>query len=628
MILLAALAGALASLPLAAAVVMGLRASRAELLAVAPLLVIAFGAASASLSRATGLGMLTAGCVVSLAVIATIASRCWRDVSSRIALHRVPKLVGAGALAGVAAHVAANIAGTLSFMMPFYDTVQHGYIAGVARSRDTADLEQLLSFDVVTGPAAVRYYPTAAHEASALLSRASGLGVVHVLVMLFVIAAVVSYPAAIWSIGRRLGLCRAASAVGAAAGCALFDFPAGGYGAFAAIVGTSASTAFVLLVLALEPEHRLQWSLIIGSCLYATLHCYPSSLPVFAMLLVLLGQPGRSQAAAIPRRSRHESVRRWGSALVVAAVLMAPVISDFLSAYGERSEINVRAGQSLATAVRSWVTGDYYAIPVPLVVRVVAIILEVIGIAILFRARRFSTLVVAVGLITLEVVQIASDLGEPWAVVGSLWYRSPERIGLLLGPLRAAAALVAFGVLFDHLRRARAHRRVQIIASSCGIVIVLGVAAAALFHGVSEKVQSGRTIDGRLMEASGQLARLTDVDEIVLTDYCHGSTWIMALTGERPLFGLLNSDPAGQPERSQRRELIHSIATGNLGLAERELLRVLAPRYALLSDRNVCDTPPLLTPAAADSIRGFRRIWTNSVDHIYELDLEQLLRNG
>jgi hypothetical protein len=439
---------------------------------------------------------------------------------------------------------------------PGGDATRHGFMVGRIEHGQSIDVADVVVFDADGKHRSADYYPLAVHASAAVTSRLVGADAGSVLMAFALFFATIVLPLGMFVLARLLapGLPLVAGFTGLVTPTLLlFPYTAFRGGVVPAIVGISiVPISLVLIVHAVWPgkAHRTKAATLLtlvaaALAVVAALSAHSSQVPFIAFLVLLL-----VLERALRERNMQMLVRALGYGSVVtvlALVMLAPTLRDFVAGASERSSILfVKPDHDYVSFVRPILTldtGNPFAPERQVVLGAVALI----GAALWLIRRQFAWVA---GWLTVMALTILASTSDGWLAkqLTFPWYRIPSRIlwnQVLFVPFFAAVALAVAVTGVTRLVRAR---NVLIPATVAALVVFVAFAGFHAYRANESSLHESLTVNSTLssqarvdrpVEAGFRwLGRHVRHNETVVNEASvDGSLWMYPLNDVKPLIG-------------------------------------------------------------------------------------------
>jgi hypothetical protein len=439
---------------------------------------------------------------------------------------------------------------------PGGDATRHGFMVGRIEHGQSTDVADVVVFDADGRHRSADYYPLAVHASAAVSSRLVGADAGSALMAFTVFFATIVLPLGMFVLARLLApnlpLVAGFTALGTPT-LLLFPYTAFRGGVVPAIVGIAmVPISLVLIMRAVWPGNALRTraatllTLVAAAlALVAALSAHSSQVPFIAFLVLLL-----VLERALRERNVQMLVRAlgYGSVLaVLALVMVAPTLRDFVAGASERSSILfVKPDHDYVSFVKPILTletGDPFAPEGQVVLGAAALI----GAAIWLIRRQFAWVV---GWLTVMVLTILASTSDGWLAkqLTFPWYRIPSRIlwnQVLFVPFFAAVVLA---VAVTGVTRLVRGRNVLIPATVAALVVFVAFAGLHAYRAnesslhdsltVNSTLSSQARVDGPVEAGFRWLGRhVRNNDTVVNEASVDGSLWMYPLDDVKPLIG-------------------------------------------------------------------------------------------
>jgi hypothetical protein len=439
---------------------------------------------------------------------------------------------------------------------PGGDATRHGFMVGRIEHGQSIDVADVVVFDADGKHRSADYYPLAVHASAAVTSRLVGADAGSVLMAFTLFFATIVLPLGMFVLARLLApsLPLVAGFTGLVTpALLLFPYTAFRGGVVPAIVGISmVPISLVLIVHAVWPGNArrtrpetLVTLVAAALAVVAALSAHSSQLPFIAFLVLLL-----VLERALRERNMQMLVRAlaYGSVVaVLALVMLAPTLRDFVAGASERSSILfVKPDHDYVSFVKPILTldtGDPFAPERQVVLGAVALI----GAALWLIRRQFAWVA---GWLTVMALAILASTSDGWLAkqLTFPWYRIPSRIlwnQVLFVPFFAAVALAFAVTAVTRLFRAR---NVLIPATVAALVVFVAFAGVQAYRAnesslhdsltVNSTFSSQARVDGPVEAGFRWLGRHVGHNETVVNEASvDGSLWMYPLNDVKPLIG-------------------------------------------------------------------------------------------
>jgi hypothetical protein len=529
---------------------------------------------------------------------------------------------------------------------PGGDATRHGFMVGRIEHGQSIDVADVVVFDADGEHRSADYYPLAVHGSAAITSRLAGTDAGSVLMAFTVLFAAVVLPLGMFVLTRLL-----APTLPLAAGFTafvtpsliLFPYSAFRGGVVPAIVGIAMVPISLVLITqaAFSRDGRpgIPATLVAlapaALTLVAAVSVHSSQVPFIAFLVVLL---------VLERSWRERSWRALLGALtrgltiaLLALILLAPTLRDFVAGAGERSSILFVTPdpdyRSFFKPILTLETGDPFAPERQVFLAAIALV----GAAICVIRRQLAWVVAWVTVMTLVLLASTSD---SWLVqqLTFPWYRIPGRIlwnQVLFVPFFAGVALTL--AVMGVARLVRGSR--ALITATAGAVAVF--VAFSGFHAYranesslhdSLTVNSTFSSQARVDEAvKGGFRWLRDhvrSDETVVNEpSVDGSLWMYPLEDVRPLMGWgpisLTSfrEKYATSDWDDRVDLLDGVARIGADPRVSELARKYNARWIFFDERDYLLTRHALDLDSLRQNASLTEVFHRNSVHIFRVNL-------
>lgn len=535
--------------------------------------------------------VLLGGLIVSIAVRGRSADR-HRSLPSPIVT--ADRLMVAGAIAFALVLWAASL---LSWVPPFQDGMNHGFMTQQIRVLETVDTSRVASLSADGTVPGAAYYPLGLHTSVAAAVRLTGAPVDGMLTLATVVAAAVVLPLSLARLARVLApTARLAGGSTAVLGVLFLWFPVrtftwGGLALIAANALAPAVAAGWVRTVG-GAEDRPAWAGL-GVATVGVFVTHNSAVAVVA-LLAACGLP-LALRAALGQRAWRRALMGTGLAAAGAIAAAAPSVNQLLAGAEERIGIRVSPlAADWPEAIRAVVTAG---LDLPTGQPGLMILCAVGAVGLLVWNRWASALIAAWCGVAAVVVATAVRPTGWWSMLAVPWYRQVGRLSYTLALLAALIGGIGIAGAVDALGRQVPARRWQ-GAVALGVVLALlaGSALADARRLIRDSQTDGVAIDGGMRRVFARVAQLNPPGATVIGEVCDTSTWMWALEHVPPLIGVSPASPAGSAPYARRLRLLSHLDAGELDGQDRAMLGALGARYVVVGRRSICPEGRFLDP--------------------------------